>query len=108
VFSGRPDPTWAVPAHVATRLERLWESLEPWTGEVPASPALGYRGCALRDAKGREWVAYAGVVMLHVSGRHEARQDNGRAFEKLLLASAPARMIPASIIDGLDAETSTP
>lgn len=40
VFSGRPDPTWAVPAQVAKQLDRLWESLELWTEHVPAGPSL--------------------------------------------------------------------
>jgi hypothetical protein len=97
LFSGRPDPTWPVKASVARKLEALWDSLEGFSGEVPAGPSLGYRGCFLRDDRGREWSAFGGVVALRTGSRTETRRDGDRSFEKALLASAPAGAVPRGL-----------
>ena len=45
-FSGRPDPTWPVSKNLIKQLEKIWNSLEPSSDKIPASPPiLGYRGC---------------------------------------------------------------
>jgi hypothetical protein len=73
-------------------------SLPPWSGPVPSVPALGYRGCFVRSGESREWLVYRNVVTLQARGKSESRKDNARRFEKLVLASAPKGMIPASFI----------
>ncbi len=97
IFSGRPDPTWIVPPNVVDELERLWASLEITGQPLPAAPALGYRGCFLREDQNREWVAFGGVVELKRGGQSEIRRDKERAFEKTLLASAPPGLLPPGL-----------
>jgi len=38
VFSGRPDPTWPVPAQAASELENLWSGLPPAAVNLPVPP----------------------------------------------------------------------
>ena len=99
IFSGRPDPTWAIGADDAERLKSLWDSMEPYDGALPTAPVLGYRGCFLRDSSGREWVAYRGCVALKTATGSELRKDNNRKFEALLLLSAPEGAVPPQIVD---------
>jgi hypothetical protein len=100
IFSGRPDPTWTVSQSEAARLESLWDSLAASPRAQQQPPPLGYRGCFLKDtAKEREWVAYKGVVTLKTPAGDEARSDENRKFESLLLASAPEGLIPPQILE---------
>ena len=41
-----------------------------------------------------EWFAYGGVVTLKGGERPVSRQDKNRTFERLVLASAPKKLIP--------------
>jgi hypothetical protein len=95
VFSGRPDPTWSIPDQVGRELESLWVRLQPWVGNLPVVPSLGYRGVFLRDASGREWVGYGGAVTLRTKEDVQSRQDPTRKFEEMVLATAPAGLLPA-------------
>lgn len=94
IYSGRRDPTWNVGEEVAKKLERIWDSLESWTGEHPTAPPLGYRGCFLRCQTDIEWFAYGGVVTLRTPEGSESRNDRDKNFEKLLLSSAPKGLLP--------------
>lgn len=98
LFSGRPDPTWPVDEQVAGKLLAIWEGLEPWPGELPARPSLGYRGCFLRNDIGQAWFAYRGSVVLQMAEGSQSRSDPGRSFEKQLLASAPEGTLPGNLI----------
>ena len=98
VFSGRPDPTWPVDAEFADRLWQLWNSLPTHDGSLPAAPPLGYRGCFLREETGVEWFAYRGVVKFTSPPHSETRADKERQFERLLLSSAPAGLIPPQLV----------
>lgn len=89
VFSGRPDPTWPVPPGVTERLVAIWESL-PWTDATGTKPALGYRGCYVRDPGGRMWTAYHELVTL----ASETRRDDERRFERTVLGTAPPGVLP--------------
>lgn len=100
LFSGRPDPTWWVDEDLSQRLQQIWEGLLPFLGRQPLPPMLGYRGCFLRHTNSnREWYAFAGVVELKGQETSILRQDPQRAFERLLLASAPEGSVPLHIID---------
>jgi hypothetical protein len=100
IFSGRPDPTWTVNQSMFERLKSLWDSLEASTRAQQQPAPLGYRGCFLKDAaKGHEWVAYKGVVTLKTPMGDEARNDENRKFESMLLASAPEGLIPPQILE---------
>jgi hypothetical protein len=53
-------------------------------------PALGYTGVFVRDPGGHEWTAYHELVTL----AGETRRDDERRFERAVLSSAPAGMLP--------------
>jgi hypothetical protein len=91
IYSGRRDPAWPAPAELGRRLEELWGRLPAWSGERPQPPALGYRGCRLEAPDGRVWTAFRELVSLGADGR----RDGGREFERALIASAPAGILPA-------------
>lgn len=99
LFSGRRDPTWTIDEQVAQQLIAIWDTLEPWLGELPSSPPLGYHGCFLRSPTGQEWFAYRGVVTLKAASGQKSRIDPNRIFEKRLLASAPEGTLPPNLID---------
>jgi len=96
IYSGRPDPTWEVKRTAAQKMIRYWNSLKARAGVLPSRPGLGYRGCFLRG-RGREWIIYHDAVMLKKAGGWEIRLDREQQFEKALLASAPARLLPPSL-----------
>jgi hypothetical protein len=94
VFSGRPDPTWPIDEETAARLEDIWRQLEPWEGEIPEAPVLGYRGSFVRLRDGREWDAYGGAVTLLQPAPPESRSDRNGGFERQVLDSAPQGVLP--------------
>jgi hypothetical protein len=98
IFSGRPDPTWIVGEEVVKKLEKVWDSLEHWTGEHPPAPPLGYRGSFLRCEPDIEWSAYEGVVTRKTVQGSESRIDKNKNFERLLLYSAPKGLLPVKEI----------
>jgi hypothetical protein len=104
LFSGRPDPTWSVSPQAARRLEEIWRRLEPSSDAPPAAPPLGYRGSLVRDTQGRAWYAYGGRVVLKSGSVSETRTDPDRQFEKTLLASAPAGILPESFLTSIRGE----
>jgi hypothetical protein len=99
LFSGRPDPTWPIAPATARALVQLWQSLPETKDPMPPAPPLGYRGCFLRDDRGRDWRGYGGVVEHAWRRRREARQDPARSFERQLLASAPAGLLPRNLLE---------
>jgi hypothetical protein len=98
VFSGRPDPTWPISIDVTQKLVAIWESLVPSADAAPATPALGYRGCFVRDPAARTWTALHELVTLSSESGSERRGDDDRRFERTVLASAPAGTLPASFV----------
>lgn len=99
LFSGRRDPTWVIDEHSAQQLNAIWDTLQPWLGERPAAPGLGYRGCFLRSRTGQEWFAYGGVVTLQMASGSQSRGDPNRSFEQHLLATAPEGTLPPNLIN---------
>lgn len=99
LFSGRPDPVWEVPPDIVAALEKIWESLVPWAGPLPEPPALGYRGCLLRDNGHREYFAFGGAVTLRILPTDLTRKDGERKFERLLLSSSPPGIIPPAVFE---------
>jgi len=59
---------------------------------------LGYRGAFLRDAGGREWLGYGGIVTLKTKDVVLSRLDPARQFEKMLLATAPPAQLSPEVI----------
>lgn len=95
VYSGRPDPQWALPAKLAAVLVELWERA-PARDTVPSLPSrLGYRGCWVREPGGVRFVASAGAIVREPSdGATEARTDLGHQFENAVIGSAPRGVLP--------------
>ena len=51
----------------------------------------------MRCASGDEWRAYRGIATHDAGGKIEWRTDEGRRFEKALLATAPRGAMPSGI-----------
>jgi hypothetical protein len=98
LFSGRPDPTWNVDPRTMRELESIWTKLPGWSGSAPSAPALGYRGCFVKGPGSGEWFAYEGMVTRTGQDQSESRRDPDRAFEKIILASAPKGLVPQAAI----------
>jgi hypothetical protein len=101
LYSGRPDPTWNISAHVVQKLQELWESMTR-AGEtrVPRSGGLGYRGSFVRGPGGRVWVAFKQLVSLTTPAGTEVRTDTAQEFEKTVLSSAPKGLLPKGLSEG--------
>jgi hypothetical protein len=99
LFSGRRDPTWEVPPAIGASLVRRFEEL-PAAGEeeIPKPPRLGYRGSWLRAPDGREWRAYGRIAIAVGGTRADRRRDSERDFERRILETAPAGMVPAGLV----------
>jgi|SRR4029077_523310 len=100
IFSGRRDPVWSVAPDVAHELEGIWEPLPVSNspGLAVSAPPLGYRGCFLRNPDGTEWSAFAGIVTCRSGTGAVSRRDIGREFERAVLATAPAGVLPSDLI----------
>jgi hypothetical protein len=97
LYSGRPDPTWIVPAQQVAALIAYWDELPPSRTWSEPPSRLGYRGCWLEAPDGRRWTGHDGLAVLFPprsrSARAqptEARRDEQRTFERAVLATAPA------------------
>jgi hypothetical protein len=96
VFSGRTDPAWEVPSKTAEALIALWQEMNEVNVSVPI-PSLGYRGCALSCGALGHWTAYGG----NVSNGKQQREDAKRRFEQSILHSAPAGLLPGSLLQDI-------
>jgi hypothetical protein len=101
LYSGRPDPEWAVTDDEVRRLAGIWATLTPAASRSASAPKLGYRGVELHLDDGVSYLADAGHVTISRGGVSETRLDAGRVFEQALLASAPPDTIPPGAT-GLD------
>jgi hypothetical protein len=79
---------------VASGLIELWSKLPPYSGQVSEPGGLGYRFSSLSSGDGRRWVAFDRVVRYESPEGSELRRDEGREFERRLLASAPSGLVP--------------
>ena len=96
LYSGRRDPSWPVSKPLVRKLQDLWETL-PSSREKPSPSGLGYRGAFLRSPDSREWLAFKGIVSLTTLSESESRADPSREFERSLLSSAPAGLLPPDL-----------
>jgi hypothetical protein len=97
IYSGRRDPQWQVTPDVTRALRTLWLQMSDASGAIVDIPGLGYRGCTLNCGSDAQWHAFGGVVVMGNAHKH----DKDRAFERYLLESAPAGLIPESILKSL-------
>lgn len=101
VFAGRPNPEWVVDESVLQKLFDLWTRMRRSAEPRQDNPKLGYRGVYLEGPENRVWHAYDGIVTLTEHGIKEARRDKERRFEKTLLSSAPAGLLPTPFLGDL-------
>ena len=93
LYSGRPDPQWAVSDDQVERLAGIWTTLTP-TATRAAASKLGYRGVELHLDDGESYLADASGVTRSREGSSETRADPGRAFERGIIDTAPPGTIP--------------
>jgi hypothetical protein len=94
IFSGRPDPTWALSEARVRDLLELWATLEPLPRVAEEPARLGYRGSFLRGPDSQEWLAFTNTVTYRSPTRTESRRDVNRKFEASLLRTAPPATLP--------------
>ena len=99
VFSGRSDPIWQIEEEQAQKLEAIWDELEQTAKQMPPTPQLGYRGCSMKCAPDREYIAYGRIVIKKSGNITENRIDATKHFERLLLATSPKGLLPDGLID---------
>jgi hypothetical protein len=98
IFSGRPDPTWALPESAQHEFESTWarllavDSVEP----VPP-PVLGYRGVEVDSNDGRTWIVTRGIATM-TKPTSSARRDDENSLERLVLSTAPPGSLPPGAV----------
>lgn len=99
LYSGRPDPRWYLTGAQLRSLYRFFEVLPAVDNPPPGGRALGYRGCLVQCTRAQDWFAYCGAVM-YTRGTHppQYRHDPDRRFERWVLHTAPAALLPADLI----------
>ena len=101
LFSGRPNPRFALAPDDVTDLVRRLTALPPTTDRAPA-PVLGYRGMRIRDETGESPVTevqvFGGTAVLHDHhGDQHLFRDPDRALERRLLDLAAPHVEPAVV-----------
>lgn len=94
VFSGRPNPAWALTSAEAEELERRLAAL-PRSPERELSTRLGYRGLLVRleDGTGARMLrVQSGGVEIAAAGSTVYARDEGRALERWLIATGGTRV----------------
>ncbi len=105
IYSGVPDPTWALTAEQAEELAAALAGLTRVEAVAPIG-GLGYHGFTIVDAD-RTLVAYAGKVG-SAQGDPDVLDDPGRAVERLLFRTAGPHLTPDEldvVAEALDVPT---
>ena len=64
----------------------------------PDGGGIGYRGCWLRAPDGTAWVVASGLAAQRSPAHDEVRADAQRGFERAILATAPAGVLPPGVL----------
>lgn len=94
VFSGRPNPAWALTSAEAEEFERRLAAL-PRSPARELSTGLGYRGLVVRvedDAGTRLIRVQSGCVEIAAAGSTVYAIDEGRALERWLIGTGRTRL----------------
>ena len=89
VFSGRPNPSFALGEEDARQLKQLLDEAREAATEFSAPPALGFRGYVIRFAPSQEEYRLFGGVIVK-GGR--AFRDPHREAEEFVRARLPAEI----------------
>lgn len=94
VYSGRPNPSWALRADQAAEYRRRLDALPAAAAAPHADDALGYRGLRVTDGAAEVRVARGGVTARR-GAETRALRDEGRAFERWLVETGRGALDPA-------------
>jgi hypothetical protein len=100
LYSGRPNPRFALPAAAATELEQRLATLPPAAAGASPREGLGYRGLRIvaPDSGFAEVVVSAGTVEIRDrAGRILRRADPDRALERWLIQAGASRLLPGEL-----------
>jgi hypothetical protein len=104
LYSGRPNPRFALSAAASAGFERRLGALPPLPADAGGiRDGLGYRGLRVTGLSGgfAKVVVSAGVVEIHdAAGGVTRRADPGRALERWL-AEAGSGQLPAADLDAV-------
>ncbi len=89
IFSGRPDPQWALNKNEIENFMRLWNAAGGSDRHVHIPSLDGYKGIRLIH-NNTEWVVHDSVITCFESGKSISRKDDKNKIENLLISSAPA------------------
>lgn len=92
LYSGRPDPEWALTNEQAATLDTLLATLRDGTGTPPVG-GLGYHGFTIVHA-GRRMVAYRGILAAPGDGPRAVKEDPNRSVERFLLETSRTHVTP--------------
>jgi hypothetical protein len=96
IYSGMPNPTWALSNEDASTLATSLASL-PRTSDQRLHANLGYRGFIIRLTQGttaQEVRVQSGIVQVAERGGLFYARDNSRALERWLLTTGRAYVKP--------------
>jgi hypothetical protein len=100
VFSGVPNPTWAITPQQAADLLGMWDRLDE-TAAVDYSGDLGYRGVIVGFADGsRIWVSHRVAAEESTA---TARSDVDGSLEAWIVTTGQATLDPALLTEVLAA-----
>jgi hypothetical protein len=106
IYSGVPDPTWALTGEQAEELAAALAGLTRVDAIAPIG-GLGYHGFTIVDAN-RTLVAYAGKVVSAQADPRYVLDDPGRSIELLLFRTAGPHLTPDEldvVAEALDLST---
>ncbi|MEU8516518.1 hypothetical protein AB0C76_33775 [Kitasatospora sp. NPDC048722] len=103
LYSGRPNPRFALEPAAAYELARRIEALAPAGGDARPRDGLGYRGLRMRTgpddgATTTEIVVSGGLVTVRTpDGPPRRLEDHGRELERWLLDEGAGKLDPAAL-----------
>jgi hypothetical protein len=106
LFSGRENPSWALPAEEARRVREALQTLPAGTRPLP-DVGLGYRGFTVVWEDGARATVYRNVVEYTARGQTVLLEDSERGLEKRLLAGAKGHLAP-ELYAAVDSQVQSP
>lgn len=89
MYSGKPDPVWALNEEQVNTWMDAWEDAAHTGGIVEIPSILGYRGCCLQKNKHSYWLLHNNCVCLYENNLSVCKKDVNRKMELFLLGTSP-------------------